>query len=250
MSLVSSKMIKAQLNVEQGSVLVNGESVSGEAIILKQGDIIETSGNGLATVILYESIVINLESGTKINIDDLSKDNPVISQESGETWNQITKLFGIESYDVKVGNSVASVRGTGFGITGKKIFVGEGEVKYDSNGNQIQVTEGEAVDDVNGKSIERGLTSEERDKIKKGREKAIEQLKKLRKFEIAKHPRVVEFAKNKYELTDADLDQGLEDADNGIIKLREIKDQIPFGIESFEKIIKITDEIRKLKGQA
>jgi len=79
MSLVSSKMIKAQLNVEQGSVLVNGESVSGEAIILKQGDIIETSGNGLATVILYESIVINLESGTKINIDDLSKDNPVIS---------------------------------------------------------------------------------------------------------------------------------------------------------------------------
>src|SRR3990167_7093090 len=105
--LAKSPTVPAQLNVEQGEVLANSQRVQGN-VKLKQGDIIETKQGGLATVILYESVVINIEENTKINIDNLIKEHPEVSQESGETWNTFTKLAGVEGYTVKTGNSIAS----------------------------------------------------------------------------------------------------------------------------------------------
>ena len=127
-SLFKISYIPAQLHVNSGSVKVNDAFVNGN-IKLKQGDIIETI-DGLATIILYESVVINLEKNTKISLQDLIKEHPKVKQEGGKTWNTFTKLSGVEDYTISEGNSVASVRATAFELSSGKIITGEGEVDY------------------------------------------------------------------------------------------------------------------------
>ena len=72
--IFSSSIVPAQAHIESGEVLINGKISSG-IIKLKQKDIIETGENSYASVIIYESIVINLEPNTKISIEDLVKNN-------------------------------------------------------------------------------------------------------------------------------------------------------------------------------
>ncbi len=244
-SLVSSKTIKSQLLVEQGNVFVNDVRVN-ERTELDKGDIIKTGEDGLATIILYESIIINLDSNTKISIDDLTSSHPQVSQEGGETWNQFTGLFGAEEYTIKSGNSVASVRGTGFGIEENKILVGEGQVQYLIDNQNFNVVNGKAVEKINGEIKERNLTPEEINAIKIKKQRAIEQLKKLRELELEKHPKIVNLVSNKYGLTKEDIRQAFTDADEGKINLRDFKDKSPVDIKSADKIIQITNEIKKL----
>lgn len=246
MSLVSSKTIDAQLNIEQGTVLLNGEKVTDEFIELKKGDVIETSDDGLANIILYESIVINLEPNTKINLDDLTKENLEVSQEGGETWNQVTNLFGIESYTIKAGNSVASVRGTEFGLTEEKIFVNEGEVDYEINGQKFRVAKGKVIEKIKEEIKQRDLKPEEINKIRLHKQRAIQHLKRLRMDEIRKHEKVVNIIKKKYNLSDEDIREALEKADRGEINLRDYQDKAPVKVESVEKIARITEKIREL----
>ena len=163
-SLVSSKTIKAQLDIETGTVFVNGEKVI-ESVVLGKGDSIETFEDGLATIILYESVVVSLEPNTKINIDDLTKEHLQLSQTSGETWNTITKLFGVGDYTIKSGNSVASVRGTSFIFNVEKIIVFSGEIDYKIDNQSFKVLENNVIEKVDGEIKERGLTEEEKRKI-------------------------------------------------------------------------------------
>lgn len=247
-SLVSSKTIKAQLNVEQGAVTINGIAVSGHTI-LKQGDIIETSANGLATVILYESVVVNIDSNTKITLDELTQKNPSITQEGGSTWSQFTNLFGVESYTINAGNSIASVRGTGFGIEENKIIVGEGQVQYSIDNQEFNVMAGKAVEKISEEILERDLTPEEQAKVKASNQRVIEQLKKLRELELEKHPKIVNIVSSKYDLSQEDITQAFKDADEGKINLKDFEDKSPVNIESLEKIIQITDKIRELNSR-
>jgi len=246
LSITGSSTVKAQLNVEQGSVSVNGNIVSGN-VILKEGDVIETSENGLGTVILYESIVINLEPSTKIRLDDLTKEHPKISQESGETWNKFTKIAGVAAYTVNAGNSVASVRGTSFYMSLDKIIVGEGEVDYQIDGQKFTLTRDRVVERIDGRINERDATTTEKDMIRDGAQRVVNQLKNLREMELEKHPTVVGIIKNTYDLTDEDIRRAFEDADEGRLDIDELKRKSPIDIASVEKIADITREIRKIK---
>lgn len=244
-SLASSKTVVAQIDVEQGTVLVNGKVIT-ETTHLSQEDIIETKADGLATVILYESIVINLESNTKISLDDLTKENPIVSQIAGSAFYQVTNLFGLSSYTVKSGNSVASVRGTEFSIEGDKISVGEGEVEYELDGKKFNVVGGMVVEKIDGEIKERELTQEEKERINRLRQRAIEGLRNLRQKELEKHPIILRTIKNKYDLSNSDMEEGFELADKGEIDLEEFRDKAPLDLESIEKIIQITKEIKQL----
>ncbi len=247
-SLVSSKTIIAQMDVEQGRVLVNGEIVSG-TVHLSQEDVIETKEDGLATIILYESIVINLDSNTKIYLDDLAKENPTVSQIQGSVFYQVTNLFGINSYTVKSGNSVASVRGTAFSIEEDKIFVGEGEVEYELDGKRFNVLGGKAVEKINGEVNERDLSPEEKERINQLRERAVEALRNLRQKELEKHPLVLRTIKRQYQLSDEQIREGFELADKGEINLTDFEDKIPLDLKSVEKVIEITEKIKKLNSR-
>jgi len=247
-ALVSSKTVIAQLDVESGTVLVNGKQVT-ETTHLSQEDIIETGANSLATVILYESIVINLEPNTKISLDDLTKENPVVSQVAGNAFYQVTNLFGINSYTVKSGNSVASVRGTEFFIEEDKISVTEGEVAYELDGKSFSVKGGRAVEKINGEIIERELTPEEIKRIKLLRERAIKGLRDLRQKELEKHPVVLRTVKRQYSISSADIEDAFDMADKGELDLEDFRDKAPVNLDSVDKIIAITKEIRQLNQE-
>jgi len=93
-SITSSNIISAQIHIESGKVLVNGNELVGDST-LKEGDIIETKEDGKATVILYESVIINLDSNTKVTLDSLVKENPRITRE------ELARLLGITPDGVK-----------------------------------------------------------------------------------------------------------------------------------------------------
>lgn len=244
-SLVSSKTITAQLTVEQNSVMVNGNLVSG-TIDLKEGDLIETSASGLATVILYESVVISLEENTIITLDDLERESLTVTQEKGSSWSQVTNLMGIDFYTVKTGNTVASVRGTAFYIEDDLINVGEGTVDYEIDGQKFQVIKGKAVQKINGEIKERDLSPEEIAKIRMLKVRAVDGLRKLRKLELEKHPRVVNMVKKKYDFSDEKIEEIFDSADRGEINLGDFKNQAPIKLDSLDKIIDFTEKIKEL----
>jgi hypothetical protein len=243
--LTSSSTVKAQINVEQGVVSVNQKQIEGTSN-LKQGDVIETAADGLATVILYESIVINLEESTKILLDDLAKEHPSVSLESGSTFSQITKLFGINSYTEKSGNSVASVRGTSFIIENDKILVGDGTVEYELDNKQFTVVEGRVVEKLNGQLIERNLTAAEKERLHRLELRAIDGLKLMRDSEMNKHPWALNLIKMTYGLNESSIQHDFEKADNDELNLSEFKDKSPVNLDSIDKIIAITDKIKEL----
>jgi len=247
-SLVSSKTVKAQLNVESGVVFVNGEEVSGK-VILNEEDLIKTSGNGLATIILYETMVVSLEPNTEITVTDLRKEHPQLTQTSGETWNTLTKVVGIGEYTIQSGNSVASIRGTTFVFTVDKIVVYEGEIDYEIDAQSFKVIEDNVVERVDGKINERVLNAEERAKLLAIKIRTRDQLKLLREKEIEKHPRTVNIIKNRFDLTDEDIREFFRDADEEIVDLEELKDKAPINVGLIEKVTKITEEVIELNKE-
>lgn len=246
-SFVSSKTISARLLVEKEKVFVNNQEVSGD-LILDEEDTVSTSGTGSATIILYESIVVILESDTTVIVKELSKKNSELSQEKGETWNQFTKLFGVDKYTIRTSTSVASVRGTEFSFAERLIFVSEGEVDYDIDEKSYVVQQGKAVEKIGELVRERDMTPEEQERARIKRLEAIESLKKLRLFEIAKHQKTVNFLKNKYGFTEEDIKTYLEEADRGERDINELKEKSPVQIGSLEKLIDITEKIKELNS--
>lgn len=243
--LAKSSTVSAQLNVEQGQVLVNDNAVQGD-VKLKQGDIIETKQNSLATIILYESVVISLEENTKVSIDSLIKEHPEVTQQSGETWNTFTKLSGVEGYTVKSGNSIASVRATSFGIKQDYIIGGEGTVDYQVNGEDFSVSEEEVVDASSGNALKRAATAEEKQKIKAEMLRTIQRLKHLRELEIKKKPFVYEIIKKKTGFTDEEISSYLSDIDEEKINIDELASQSPIKLDTIDKAVEITRAIQKI----
>ncbi|MDP1695680.1 MAG: FecR domain-containing protein [archaeon] len=247
-SLIGSATVTAQLNVESGQVLVNG-MVAADGTRLKQRDIIETGADGQATVILYESVLVSLEPGTKITLDDLTRQHPQITQDGGETWSKFTKLSGVEEYSVKTGNSVASVRGTAFGISNNMLIVGEGNVGYDIDGESFEAGEDEVVVNENGKRIKRIANAEERAKIAKGLERSLQRMKYMRELELAKNKFLVNRLKVAKGWNDEDIKKFLENADDGKENIDDLVDQSPVRAEGIQKIADHTREIRKLRDR-
>ncbi|MEK6897307.1 MAG: hypothetical protein AABW93_02135 [Nanoarchaeota archaeon] len=245
--VTGSSTVPAQLRVESGNVMVNGESVIGN-VHLGQGDMIETGVNGLAAVILYESVVINLEPDTRIKIDELIKSHPKVSQEKGETWNTFTELSGVEDYTIDTGNSIASVRATTFGIREGYVLGGEGETDYEFQAEIFLVAAGRVVEIAQGQATERAATQEELEKIRERMEKAIEELRHIRDLEINKKPVLYSLLKSRTGLTDQEIRQRLLDADEGLVDVDEFAEKSPIKVETIDKVVEITKAIQKIKA--
>lgn len=157
---INFKQNDAILHYESGEIYLNGNLISSDKN-LKQNDIIETK-NGLASIILYKSVIVALEKNTKIILEDILKEHPKIIQGYGETWNKFTNIYGVNSYTIKSGNTIASVRATAFSISKNKIIVGDGLVLYQIDGKLFNVAKYEAVEKIGAEIISRNLTSEEK----------------------------------------------------------------------------------------
>lgn len=112
---------KAQLIINSGDVQVksSGESwkLADNGMYLYSYDSIKTGDNSSASIILFETSIIRLDSDTQISIEELirgEETSVTVQQDYGRTWNTIYKISGIDNYEVQTPTTVASVRGTAF----------------------------------------------------------------------------------------------------------------------------------------
>jgi len=245
----------AILYIESGIAEVDsgsGWQVASDEMQLHLNDKVRTSASSSASIALYEGEIIRLEENTEVSIEKLSQESITINQKSGSTWNKITKISGIKEYDVETPTTVATVRGTGFGVrisADTALLVDEGIVNFKYGSDELDVNAGEKA--VTGDSIDKfALTAEDIAWIAGQKEKDIEILKKLRKLEIAKNSVFVNMIKSSAKITDADIEQGLQDIDEGKLDENELAKKSPVKLPSLEHILKITKQIKILKGTA
>ena len=120
----ASESISAQLIIDSGTVQLKhaGESwiTAENGMLLYQSDSIKTGDETSASIVLFQSSVIRLDSNTEVTIQELIKKEGETSvslkQDAGRTWNTISKISGIDDYDVQTSTTVASVRGTAFDV--------------------------------------------------------------------------------------------------------------------------------------
>jgi hypothetical protein len=159
----SSNTVSAQLVINYGNVDVKHAGSSWMAatsgMLLYQSDALRTGDDTYASVILFESSIIRLDSNTEILLKEIIQQakttNITIEQESGRTWNTIQKISGIDNYEVQTPTTVASVRGTTFdvnittfGTTNVSVLNGTVNVSKLLNGTileSIEVHENESV---------------------------------------------------------------------------------------------------------
>ena len=115
---------KAQLVIDSGTVQIKntgGSWIAAEnGMLLYESDSVKTGSNSSASVILFRSSIIRLDSNTEITLQEILQkegENSVkIEQDTGRTWNTISKISGIDNYEVQTPTTIASVRGTSFDV--------------------------------------------------------------------------------------------------------------------------------------
>jgi hypothetical protein len=223
---VVSESPPAVLVVESGTVEVAQSPyhvVTGQMNI-KQGDSIKTGSDGKASVVLFGSSVVRLDSSTEINLAELSPEKDArkvsINQSSGRIWSKVIKLSGIDNYQINTPRSVATIRGTGFDSWIKldgtvEVSVVEGAV------NVVKTTDQSSVDVNTEQTVTIGdlplaVRTLVRDAWINGNEqKDKDWLLALREKIKAKYWAYVELAKSQYKLTDEQVNQYLDGALSG-----------------------------------
>jgi len=114
---------KAQLVIDSGIVQIKhtgGSWISAEnGMLLYESDSVKTGDNSSASIILFESSIVRLDSNTEITLREVIEEEETsvtMEQDAGRTWNTISKMSGIDNYEVQTPTTVASVRGTSFDV--------------------------------------------------------------------------------------------------------------------------------------
>jgi len=151
---VVAEKAKAQLIINSGTVQVKSEGESWTSaengMYLYSSDSVKTGDNSTASIVLFESSIVRLDSNTEVKIIKLIQEEETsvtIQQDSGRTWNTVNKISGIDNYEVQTPTTVASVRGTAFVI----IVQENGSSYYGvSHGilNVSSISNGEIIDSI------------------------------------------------------------------------------------------------------
>lgn len=235
----------AYLYVESGQVQVNGAKATNE-MQLKANDVVKTLGDGIATLVLFESETVRLQPNTEVVVSGLSKNKLGIKQNSGETWNKISKLTGVNSYEVQTPDTVATVRGTGFKTWVKEgdsgFIVGEGKVKVGDK----EVNEGKKIRSLKGalQNLE-DLGPEDRAFIKKQLEDDINTMKKVRIRSILKQKTLLAIARKVKPFKDEEIAKGLDEVDNGRVSEEDLLKKYPLKGPLVNKIRSYNQAIRE-----
>jgi len=255
-SLTSGKVIGAMLYVDSGVVEVDsgkGWVAAQDGMELSVNDKIRTL-EGKATIVIFEGEMTRLEPNTEVSIKELSLESTTISQNSGSTWNRLTKLGGVAEYNVETPTTVATVRGTGFGlkITGNQndLLVGEGTVNFGAKGEVGEPVAEGWKGTIASPLVKTQLNQEEKGWVNGQMSKDIESLKKLRLELINRHGFALGIIKTIFGLTDSGIEQGLKDIDDGKTDEDEIAQKAPMKIDDLDRVVAITKEIKKLLGTA
>jgi hypothetical protein len=249
--ITTSPTTVAFLNIEGGEVNVDvgkGWESATDQMELDLEDKVKT-GDGEATVVLYESVMVSLDPYTEVEIQDLNEEHVKVGQTSGSTWNKFTGIAGIDEFSVETPTTVATVRGTYFKVDMNGVTVSEGEVLVTMDGQQVLVKAGKKVTVEDGQLVESEFSEQEKQEIIAKMQRTVGQLKELREREAYKHPTLLNQLKKKYGITEAEAREYLDKADRGEYDLAEIEKKSPVKIESVHKIKLITEEIVQLNRE-
>ncbi len=251
-AIARSPTTPAYLNIESGEVQVNlgsGWIPAVDGMELGLDDSVRTLDDSNAILVLYESIIVNLKPNTEVKIADLAKDHIKIKQDSGTTWNKFTKLAGINSYEVETPNTVATVRGTEFEMTMDSLIVGSGTVDFSSGKGHLIVNKNMKARLVDGKLVQEDLTPEEKARIIENKRLVLKSLRLIREREINKHPHVYNLVKSFAHVTDEEAKIKIQKMDWGYADEDSLIEKSPTRIESIEKFVSLTKEVKKEKKE-
>ncbi len=254
MRLAASPTRVAVLNIEQGNVQVDigqGWVDATDEMDLSVDDKVKTGQDSQASIVLYESVIISLEPSTEIGILDLAKQNIKLAQDSGETWNKFTALAGVGGLSIQTPTTVATVRGTAFGVGMTSLLVGEGKVDYTFEGETITVEQDEKAElemttenrAAKKTMVKKALTQTDRDKIANKMQRTVKMLKKMREMEVKKNSFIANQLQKRYNIDETKIKEYLDRADLGEFDLNELEKKSPVKIEAVKKIKGITQEI-------
>jgi len=247
----SASIQEAALVIESGNVEVdqgNGFMAASDGMELSLQDTIKTSAGTTASVILYESIIIELDELTEIILEELSSDAVRIAQKSGSTWNQFSNALGVTSFTLATPSAVATVRGTQFGAGPEGILVGDGTVDVDVDGQFFQVESGKKVFFGEAGTELGNLTAEEKTKVQSRMRKVLLRMKSLRDAEIDVQSNKLKFIVKQAEKQGYGRDElraYVEKTDDGVYNVDEVLTQAPVRTDGIEKIGKMTKAIQK-----
>ena len=226
----------ATLVIEQGTVQYNSGTSWKDAsngMTLKQDYSVKTLSGSLAKIIFSDS-VIRMDENTEIRLEALTPEKVSIMQSIGSTWSRLLKISGISDYEVNTPDAIASVRGTGF------------SVKYDGKDTDVKVADGNVS--VDSYELENGakkkiasmlveankelkVRKDSLDKLEKGdlvedawiiKNKNLdeEHKKELKQKIMKKYGTIINFAKNKYGFSDAQMNEIFDDWISGKISVK------------------------------
>ncbi len=140
---VAADELKAQLVIESGEVQYKSTggtwTTAENGMDLFESDTVKTGDNTSASIILFKSSIIRLDNNTEVTISKLIEEDETsveIEQNSGRTWNTISKISGIDNYEVQTPTTVASVRGTSFGF----YYLADGNISVTVGNGTVNVT--------------------------------------------------------------------------------------------------------------
>lgn len=225
----------------------NGWQPANNGMSLKKGVKIRTL-DGTASVILHESVIASLDTNSQLTLDSTSKKALKITHTTGKLWNKFTDLAGVSSYSVTTPKTVATVRGTEYGIdlTREDIvhLAAEGHVDISAEGEELELAELEKI--VYGTKLSKQqLTPEDARYIIKNLKKTLEQLKKIRWNHITRQQFILSQVRRQYKIDDASIRDGLDKIDAGEIDYESYIDQLPFKPKAAVKFIRLTKLIQE-----
>lgn len=219
----------ALLYVDQGTVEVDqggGWGAAEDESELRQGNKVRTR-QGEATLVFYEGEIMQLKPFTEVAIDTLRTREITLTQLSGETWNKLTRISGVQEYSVSTPTTVATVRGTEFTLNDTEIAVNEGRVDYWRKENSRFILTVHAGNRATAAELKE-LPLEEKHKASfiDFKKNYINVLKNVRYREIKKHQTLMDMAATR-GFTEEKLNSSLHKIDNGQLHEDELYQQVP-----------------------
>jgi len=121
--ILGSDEAKAEIGDISGIVEIKqqGESWKSaeDGMLLYESDSIKTGDDSSATIILFKSSIVRLDSNTEVTLKEIQEGEETsvaLTQDAGRTWSTIEKISGIDNYEIQTPTATASVRGTSFDV--------------------------------------------------------------------------------------------------------------------------------------
>lgn len=250
----------AVLYVDNGTVAVDvghGWERGEDEMELPQGAKIKVGPESSASVVLLEGEVMHLEPLTTVVLDTITDNRIHITQLSGETWNKVTKISGISTFEVETPTTVATVRGTEFfvsvGDEDDIVAVSEGDVDVSPANDTKDMQKIKPDQQMRHKKKTNQMVIEKFNNpalIQKFRAKYVKHLQQMRMRELRKNAKLMGLAKKRYGITDKDVTQHLKDLDEGKKDADAEYQQVPGMLKKkVARAYKLTQAIKKAKAQ-